>query len=103
MVKEKSRLVFSDLSKHSYKYYDIELFDDGEVIAKYGVVGATNRQVKNFGNGGKYLYDKKINEKLRKGYSHAKVLMEGTTTAPIANTSLADIALSQIKLSDSSL
>jgi poly [ADP-ribose] polymerase len=101
---EKSRLVFSDLAKNSYKYYDIELFDSGQVIASYGVVGAKNPQVNDYGNVGRAFYEKKIREKERKGYSRAKVLMEGAVTnTTVANTSLADIALSQIKLSDSSL
>lgn len=104
MEAEKSRLVFSDLSKRSYKYYDIELFSDGRVVASYGVVGAKNPQTNDYGCVGKSFYDKKIREKEKKGYSKAKVLMEGAVTnTTIANTSLADIALSQIKLSDDSL
>lgn len=102
--KDKTRLVFSDLSKRSYKYYDIELFDDGRVVAAYGVVGAKNPQTNDYGIKGRVFFESKIREKERKGYSKAKVLMEGAVTnTTIANTSLADIALTQIKLSDSSL
>jgi poly [ADP-ribose] polymerase len=101
---EKSRLIFSDLSKHSYKFYDIELDDNGCVSCSYGVVGAKNPQRCSYGNVGKSFYEKKIREKERKGYSHAKVLMDGVVTTNISsNLSLADIALSQIKLSDDSL
>lgn len=103
MATEKSRLVFSDLAKNSYKYYDIELFNDGRVIATYGVVGAKNPQTNDYGCVGKSFYEKKIREKEKKGYERAKVLMEGVTTTALVNTTLADIALTQIKLSDNSL
>lgn len=104
MIKEKVKLVFSDLKANSYKFWQAELHDDGRVVAEFGVVGAKNPQSKDFGNVGKSFFDKKIREKERKGYTHAKVLMEGAVTNKvIVNTSLADIALSQIKLSDDSL
>lgn len=96
-------MVFSDLKNNSYKFYDLELFDDGTVISTFGVVGARNPQTKNYGLGGDSLFRKKIREKERKGYTHAKVLMEGTNTAPVVKSSLAELALSQIKLSDKSL
>jgi poly [ADP-ribose] polymerase len=104
-IKEKVRLVFSDLAKHSYKYWDGELHDDGRVVSRFGVVGAANPQSKDFGCVGESFFRKKIREKEKKGYSHAKVLMDGavTTTTLGANISLADIALSQIQLSDKSL
>lgn len=104
-IKEKVRLVFSDLAKHSYKYWDGELHDDGRVVSRFGVVGAQNPQSNDFGIVGESFFRKKIREKEKKGYSHAKVLMDGavTTTTLGANISLADIALSQIQLSDKSL
>ena len=105
MVKDKVRLVFSDLGSNSYKYWDGELHDDGRVISTFGVVGAKNPQSKDFGCVGESFFQKKIREKERKGYTRAKVLMEGSnvTVSTIAKSSLADIALSQINLSDNSL
>lgn len=104
MATEKVRLVFSDLSKRSYKFWDGELFDDGRVVSTYGVVGATNPQTNDYGIKGRGFFESKIREKERKGYTRAKVLLEGAVTSPISNnTSLADIALSQINLSDNSL
>lgn len=96
-------MVFSDLSKRSYKYWDGELHDDGRVVSIFGVVGAKNPQSKDFGCVGESFFQKKIREKERKGYSRAKVLMEGNTTTVVNKSSLADIALTQIKLSDDSL
>lgn len=98
---EKVRLIFSDLGKKSYKYWQGELLDDGTVISEFGVVGAANPQSKNFGKVGKAFFDKKIREKERKGYSHAKVLLEGASTNKVVQTgSLADIAIRQIKFSN---
>lgn len=100
-MSEKVRLVFSDLSRRSYKYWDGELLDDGTVISTFGVVGATNPQSKNFGNVGKSFFEKKIREKLNKGYEHAKVLLEGIPNNKVIDTrSLADIAVKQIKHSN---
>jgi poly [ADP-ribose] polymerase len=100
-MSEKVRLVFSDLSKRSYKYWDGELLDDGTVISTFGVVGATNPQSKNFGKVGKSFFDKKIREKLNKGYEHAKVIIEGAnSTAIVQKGTLADIAMRQIKHSN---
>ena len=78
IIKEKVRLVFSDLSANSYKYYDSELHDDGRVISSYGVVGARNPQSKDFGCIGENGFRKKIREKERKGYEHAKVIIDGS-------------------------
>lgn len=100
---EKVRLVFSDLKKNSYKFWDAELFDDGRVVSTYGVVGATNPQTNDYGTVGKSFFDKKIKEKERKGYARAKVLMEGVVNTNVDKSSLSDIALSQIKLSDESI
>ena len=83
MATEKVRLVFSDLAKNSYKYYDIELTDSGGVSCSYGVVGAKNPQTNDYGNVGRSFFEKKIKENERKGYSRAKVLMEGTVSTPV--------------------
>lgn len=99
-MSEKVRLVFSDLKNNSYKFWDGELLDDGTVISTFGVVGATNPQSKNFGQVGKSFFEKKIREKERKGYTHAKVLLEGVSNKVVDKRSLADIAVNQIKFSN---
>jgi poly [ADP-ribose] polymerase len=103
MATEKVKLVFSDLAKNSYKYWQAELFDDGRVLAEYGVVGAKNPQTNDYGIKGRSFFESKIREKERKGYARAKVLLEGVINTTVNKGSLADIALSQIKLSDDSL
>jgi poly [ADP-ribose] polymerase len=99
-IKERVRLVFSDLGSNSYKYWDGELHDDDTVVSFFGVVGAKNPQSKNFGKVGKAFFDKKIREKERKGYEHAKVILEGSNTQTVNKQSLADIAVKQIKFSN---
>ena len=97
-ITKKVRLVFADLGKNSYKYWDGELHDDGTVISIFGVVGATNPQKCNYGAVGEAFLDKKVREKLKKGYEHAKVIMDDAPAVNVVNKgSLADIALSQIK------
>lgn len=101
-IKEKVRLVFSDLGKNSYKYWDAELYEDGTVISSFGVVGATTPQTKNFGKVGEAFFRKKIKEKERKGYEHAKVIIDGAPTTKVVDSrSLADIAVNQIKFTNS--
>jgi len=101
--KEKVRLVFSDLKKNSYKFWDGELMEDGTVIATYGVVGATNPQKHDYGVQSEAFFQKKIKAKEKKGYSRARVMLEGATPTVINKSSLADLALAQIKLSEPSL
>ena len=96
-IKEKVRLVYSNLAKRSYKYWDGELYDDGTVISRYGVVGAKNPQSRNYGRKGESFFRKKIQEKDKKGYKPAKVLMEGEQTASPVSSGLADLAVRQIK------
>lgn len=103
MIKEKVRLVFSDLKNNSYKFWDGELYDDGRVVSVYGVVGAKNPQINDYGVKGESFFRSKIREKERKGYTHAKVILDAPTSAPVSKASLADIALKQIKISDDSL
>jgi poly [ADP-ribose] polymerase len=102
-IKERVRLIYSDLGDRSYKYWDGELHDDGRVVSYFGVVGAKNPQSRDFGCKGESFFRSKIREKERKGYTHAKVLMEGASNIVVNRSSLADIALSQIKISNDSL
>lgn len=100
---EKVRLVFSDLGKNSYKYWDGELLDDGTVISTFGVVGAANPQSKNFGKVGKAFFEKKIREKERKGYERARVILDGAQNVSVDKRSLADIAVKQIKFQNTNI
>lgn len=102
-TKEKVRLIYSNLADRSYKYWDAELWDDGTVISTFGVVGAKNPQSKNFGQVGESFFRKKIKEKEKKGYTEAKVLLDGASNVSLSKATLAELALSQIKLSGDEL
>lgn len=90
-------MIYSDLGKRSYKFWDGELLEDGTVISSYGVVGAKNPQSRNYGVRGEAFLNSKIREKERKGYTEAKVILAGEQTTNVNTGSLADIAVSQIK------
>ncbi len=94
-------LIFSNLGANSYKSWRAELHDDGRVISYYSAVGGTE-QSKDYGHVGERFFEKKIKEKERKGYSHAKVLSDtpNIQTGGVSKQSLADIAVSQIRHSN---
>lgn len=95
---ETVKLIFSNLGDRSYKQWRGELDDSGNVTSYYGAVGATE-QVKRYGCMGKSFLDKKVKEKIRKGYEHVKTLDSAMQNTPkaIAGRSLAEIALAQIR------
>ena len=97
------QLIFSDLSKNSYKTWKGELHDDGTVISKFSAVGGTEQEC-NYGQVGESFYDKKIKEKLRKGYSRAKTIeTEPQTGAALSRQTLSEIAVNQIKHSNDAI
>lgn len=100
-LKREVRLIFAELGKNSYKQWKGMLYEDGRVVSYWGAVGSTE-QSKDYGCMGESFLEKKISEKLKKGYEHAKVIIDGPTvaTADVSRGSLADIALSQIKFSN---
>lgn len=104
-ITKKVRLVFSDLGKNSYKFWDGDLHDDGTFISRFGVVGASNPQECNYGSVGESFMEKKVREKLKKGYEHARVIIDGpeVATQEVPRGSLADIALSQIRFSNEAI
>lgn len=97
------KLVFSDLSKNSYKQWTGQLFDDGRVVSYWSAVGSTE-QTKDYGCKGEYFFNKKIAEKIKKGYEHAKVVLDiGPQQTFVKDKSLVDIALNQIEHSSDSI
>ncbi len=100
-ITRKVQLVFSNLGDNSYKQWKAELHDDGRVVSFWSAVGSTE-QTKDYGCVGEAFLEKKIREKIKKGYEHAKVVIDGpvAATSAVPKGSLADIALSQIKFSN---
>jgi poly [ADP-ribose] polymerase len=76
------------------------LYDNDDVRTNWARVG-NEPQTKLFEGVGESFMDKKMNEKLKKGYTEAKVLDTTTTSAPasaptVAKSNLQEIARSQI-------
>jgi len=72
---------------NNYKYWNAQLFDDGNVHAEWGRVGAANPQSGDWDGGEDYL-SKKVKEKNKKGYVEQKtvgVASSGTTVKVDSN------------------
>lgn len=94
---KKGTYVFADVRKNSNKVWKIELYDDGRVITYNCRIGKTD--VKNdLGNRGSSFYDRKVREKLKKGYTEAQVVADGETKVTNhSNRDLKTLAKQQIQ------
>jgi poly [ADP-ribose] polymerase 2/3/4 len=100
---KKITLVFADSGdadgvQHNKVWYG-ELYDSGDVITKWGRIGY-DLQSKEFPGAGEGFLLKKEAEKIKKGYTPAKVIdasaPASAASAPVARGSLHEIAKSQI-------
>jgi len=88
-------LIQVDTKSNKNKYYKLILEGD-TVIAEYGRVGS-NPQTRRY-SGGQRTFNKKLNEKLRKGYVESKVIVESQSS----NMNLMQVAMDQIKTDEAS-
>ena len=104
---KKITLVFADAGtadgvQHNKVWYG-ELYDTGDVITRWGRVGY-DLQSKDFPGAGEGFLLKKQSEKLKKGYTEAKVIdaaCPASSAKPIAVSNLHEIAKSQLLKSSS--
>jgi len=98
-------LIKTDVDNNNNKYYDLRLYDDGTVKAKYGRVGAPKGQSKSY-SGGQVKFDKIIATKTRPenpkskkgGYREAKVVTgSNATITDVTASTLQNIAKKQIQ------
>jgi poly [ADP-ribose] polymerase len=91
----KEMLIFVDTKDNKNKFYKLELVGD-IVHIEYGRVGATPRKTKAYG--GQREFNRKMNEKLRKGYikSSVDLALEDDEKSEIKSNIL-EIAMQQIK------
>lgn len=107
---EKRCFIKSDHVKNNNKFWNIEVYDDGNTIVRYGRVGDSGQiQTKNFGSlsGAQNFANKKINEKTRSGrngeiaYREIELIEGGevakTAQKTVAKTQLEEIAKKQIR------
>lgn len=93
----KEMLIFVDTVSNKNKYYQLELIGD-MVHAEYGRVGSSPQ--KRSYAGGQRMYDKKKNEKLRKGYVASEIDLGVIEESTSSTGNIMDIAMSQIKTDD---
>ena len=95
------KLIMTDMDANNNKYWYAAVMDDGTYVQENGRVGATSpqRRTKNLGvSSAQRELDKKVSEKLNKGYERAKVLngsMAQSSTVVTKNT-LESVAVKQI-------
>ena len=105
---KKITLIFADAGdidggQHNKQWVG-ELYDDGDVVTRWGRIGY-DLQSKDFPGAGEGFLLKKQSEKLKKGYSEAKIIDNSTpegTSKIIAKNNLHEIARSQLLKSSSS-
>lgn len=81
------RLIFTDLNANNNKYWDIEQIGSN-VTTRWGRVGATSGQTKHFSFGddgeAQAFFDKKIREKMKKGYTKQRTVASSGMTSSVA-------------------
>jgi len=99
-VIETVNLVMSDIGNNNNKFWFAQLFDNDDVFCKWGRVG-DDGQSKPFPAAGKSFIDKKVREKIAKGYRKIDVVASGSTiiknSSSPAVSEIRDIAKKQIK------
>ena len=99
-VLEHRKFSCAKLGVNANKYWNVTLYDNGDVMSEWGRQGKT-KQSKTWYGAGKSFMEQKIREKDKKGY-HENQVVEGTgeiktSGQTVANTELKDIAVKQIK------
>jgi poly [ADP-ribose] polymerase len=99
-VVEHRKFSCTKLGNNNNKYWNVTLYDNGDVMSEWGRQGKT-KQSKTWPGVGRSFMEKKIAEKDKKGYHENKVV-EGTgslkvSAHKVANNELKDIAGKQIK------
>ncbi len=93
----KKMLIFVGTANNNNKFYQLELSGD-TVNIEYGRVG-NSPQTTSY-QGGERMFNKKLNEKLRKGYVESKVDTNITEESSNSQGNILDIAMEQITTDD---
>ena len=101
-VVEHKKFSLTNLENNNNKYWNVTLYDNGDVMSEWGRQGhSASTQTKTWPGVGRSFMEKKIRSKEKKGYRENKVV-EGTgevssSGTRVSNTELKDIARKQIK------
>lgn len=90
-------LIFVDTKNNRNKYYQLELIGD-TVHVEYGRVGSSPQKTSY--SGGEKMFNKKMKEKIKKGYTEAKVDLELLEETSDRKGNILEIAMEQIKTDD---
>lgn len=83
-------LIYADIGDNHNKVWIGELHDNDDVITKWGRVGY-DMQSKTFSGAGESFLLKKEKEKLKKGYTAAKIVAGATGGAPVKTVSTSNL------------
>jgi len=97
LIKE-IRLIKTEVGENANKWWTGQLFDDDTVKANWGRVGYSGDSGE--WSGGQSYLDKKVREKIKKGYTELKTVSEATSSlnsgVAVRNSDLHSIAKAQI-------
>ncbi len=96
-IAEYRKFSLTNLGNNNNKWWNVTLYDDGDVMSEWGRQGKTS-QSKTWSGVGRSFMDKKIREKKKKGYRE-NLTVEGSgsvTAKTVVNANLKDIANKQI-------
>jgi len=94
---DQKRYILTEVATNNNKFWEIDIYDDGNVITRWARVGYTP-QSKTFRHAGRGFFDRKCEEKEKKGYTLLKTI-GGSSNFDISrpnNTELRKIATQQI-------
>lgn len=97
---EDAKLIMTDIDANNNKYWYAAVMDDGSYVQENGRVGATNpqRRTKQLGvDSAKREFNKKVNEKLAKGYEYAKVITTTVNQETVVKSNLESVAVKEIE------
>ncbi len=89
----KKMLIFVETNSNKNKYYRLELVRD-TVQIEYGRVGG-GKQITSYA-GGQKIFDRKVREKLKKGYTESKIDLDIVEESTNSTQNVMDTAMEQI-------
>ena len=91
------KLINSDVDSNKNKYWNATLLSDGTIEVEYGRVGYSGQtETYDSSRGGEYFLDKKVKEKIKKGYQELKVIGSSTSISSVKNSDLKKIVSKKI-------
>ena len=94
------KLINSDVDSNKNKYWNATLLSDGTIEVEYGRVGYSGQtETYDSSRGGEYFLDKKVKEKIKKGYQELKVIGSSTSISSVKNWNRNPFRSTTIKIS----